>query len=132
MVVRINAETIAGNYVIIDIGNDLYALSGHLIPNSLKVNIGDKVKKGQVIGLLGNSGNSDLPHLHFQLGSKSSMPMGGEGIPYRIKEFIKLKNYSSAEEVSRLFHNNHVPLDSLRPIEKHNEFPSGFGLIEIK
>lgn len=129
--VHITRETIGGNYVIIDIGNDIYAFYGHLIPNSLKVNIGDKVKKGQVIGLLGNSGNSDLPHLHFHLESKSNIFFGGEGMPYHIKEFIKLKNYS-AEEVSSLFHSNHVPLDSLKPIEKNNELPIGYGLIEIK
>lgn len=131
MAVRINGETIAGNYVIIDIGNDLYALYGHLIPNSLKVKIGDKIEKGQVIGLLGNSGNSDLPHLHFQLDNKGSMPMGGEGIPYHIKEFVQLKNYSS-EEVSRLFYQNHVPFDSLTPVKKNNEFPFGYGLIEVE
>ena len=131
MAVRITSETIAGNYVMIDIGNNLNALYGHLIPNSLKVNIGDKIKKGQIIGLLGNSGNSDLPHLHFQLVSKSIKPMGGEGIPFHLKEFTQLKYYS-AEEISSLFHNNYVPLDSLSPVKKNNEFPVGFGLIEIK
>lgn len=131
MAVRINLETLAGNYVVIDIGNDLYAVYGHLIPNSLKVNIGDKIKKGQLIGLLGNSGNSDLPHLHFQLVSKSIKPMGGEGIPFHLKEYTQLKYYS-AKEISSLFHNNYVPLDSLNPVKKTNEFPVGFGLIEIK
>lgn len=131
MAVHITKETIGGNYVIIDIGNDIYAFYGHLIPHSLKVSIGNKVKKGQVIGLLGNSGNSDLPHLHFHLESKSNIFFGGEGMPYHIKEFIQLKGYS-AEEVSNLFHSNHVALDSLRPIEKNNELPIGYGLIEVK
>ncbi|WP_162274046.1 M23 family metallopeptidase [Polaribacter reichenbachii] len=131
MAVRITSKTISGNYVIIDIGNDLYALYGHLIPNSLKVNIGDKIKKGQIIGLLGNSGNSDLPHLHFHIESKSNVAMGGEGMPYHLKEFIQLKNYSQ-EEVSALFYSNHVPLDSLCSVKKTNEFPVGFGLVEIK
>lgn len=131
MAVRITRETIGGNYVIIDIGNDLYTFYGHLIPNSLKVSIGDKVKKGQVIGLLGNSGNSDLPHLHFHLESKSNVFFGGEGMPYHIKEFTQLKYYS-AEEVSNLFHSNHVPLNSLKSTKRNDEFPVGFGLIEIK
>tara|TARA_R110001606_G_scaffold399186_2_gene581409 strand:+ start:22659 stop:23858 length:1200 start_codon:yes stop_codon:yes gene_type:complete len=131
MAVPMNGKTIAGNYVIIDIGNDLHALYGHLIPNSLKVNIGDEVKKGQVIGLLGNSGNSDLPHLHFHIESKSNVLMGGEGIPYHIKEFNQLKYYS-AEEISRLYHDNNVPLDAVKSDKKNNEFPIGYGLIEIK
>jgi hypothetical protein len=131
MAVRITRETIGGNYIVIDIGNNLYAFYGHLIPNSLKVKIGDPVKKGQVIGLLGNSGNSDAPHLHFHLESKSNAYFGGEGMPYHIKEFTQLNDYS-AEGVLELFHSNRVPLDSLKPTKKNNELPIGYGLIEIK
>jgi murein DD-endopeptidase MepM/ murein hydrolase activator NlpD len=39
------------------------------------------VRKGQVIGLVGNSGNSTEPHLHFHL-SDGTTPLGAEGIPY--------------------------------------------------
>jgi hypothetical protein len=131
MAVRITKETIGGNYIIIDIGNNNHAVYGHLIPNSLKVSIGDKVKKGQVIGLLGNSGNSDAPHLHFHLESKSNAFLGGEGIPYVITEFTQLKTYS-AEAFDTIFNENIVSLDALKPIEKSNEFPSGYGLIEVQ
>ncbi len=131
MAVRITRETIGGNYIIIDIGNNLYAFYGHLIPNSLKVTIGDKVKKGQVIGLLGNSGNSDAPHLHFHLESKSNTFFGGEGLAYHINDFTQLKKYS-ADEVTNLFNSNRVLLDSLRPVKKSNELPIGYGLIEVE
>lgn len=131
MAVKITRETIGGNHIIIDIGNNLYAVYAHLIPKSIKVNIGDKVKKGQVIGLLGNSGNSDGPHLHFQLETKSNAFFGGEGMPYLIKEFTHLKTYSE-KEFTNLFKSKSVSLDSLRPTEKHNELPIGYGLIEIK
>ena len=131
MAVRITRETISGNYIVIDIGNNLYAVYGHLIPKSLKVKIGDKVKKGQIIGLLGNSGNSDCPHLHFHLESKSNAFFGGEGIPYLLKDFVALKEYSSGE-VENLFKGNGVPMDSLKPSDRNNELPLGYGLIEIK
>lgn len=131
MAVGITKETIGGNYIIIDIGNNIHALYGHLIPNRLKVSIGDKVKKGQVIGLLGNSGNSDAPHLHFHLESKSKAFLGGEGMPYLISEFTQLKKYSE-KEFDQLFNENHVSLDSLKPVEKNNELPTGYGLIEVK
>ena len=130
MAIRITRETIGGNYVIIDIGNNRYAFYGHLIPNSLKVKVGDTVKKGQVIGLLGNSGNSDAPHLHFHLETKSNAFFGGEGIPYHINKYTQLKNYSE-QEVIDLFNNNVVRLDSVNPIKKRNELPIGYGLIEI-
>ncbi len=131
MAVRITRETIGGNYVIIDIGNDRYAFYGHLIPKSLNVKIGDTVKKGQVIGLLGNSGNSDAPHLHFHLETKSNTYFGGEGIPFHIEKFTQLKKYSE-QEVTDLFNGNSVSLDSLNPIKKTNELPIGYGLIEVE
>jgi hypothetical protein len=56
-----------GNQVILKHLNGEYSFYAHLIPNSLKVKKGDKVKKGQAFGRVGNSGNSDGPHLHFQL-----------------------------------------------------------------
>ena len=43
----------------------IYAFYAHLQPGSLKVKVGDKVRRGQVLGLIGNSGNSTEPHLHF-------------------------------------------------------------------
>lgn len=84
--VPITLETIAGNYVLLDIGGGRYALYAHLQPNSLKVKVGDKVKTGQVLGLVGNSGNSDLPHLHFHIVNAAS-PLAAEGVPYVLKSF---------------------------------------------
>jgi murein DD-endopeptidase MepM/ murein hydrolase activator NlpD len=79
--VPISQETIAGNYVVLDLGKGRFALYAHFQPQSLRVKAGDKVKAGQVLGLVGNSGNSDLPHLHFQVMNAPS-PLGAEGLPY--------------------------------------------------
>jgi Peptidase family M23 len=57
----------SGNHVSLQISPGVWASYAHLAPGSITVNIGDQVKKGQVIGRLGNSGNSTGPHLHFQL-----------------------------------------------------------------
>ena len=61
------AETALGNCVLLDIGNDIVAFYAHLKPGSIRVVIGDKVKAGDIIGKLGNSGPSTGPHLHFDL-----------------------------------------------------------------
>lgn len=85
-VVPITLETIGGNHVILDIGHGRYAFYAHLQPGSLKVKLGDHVKRGQVLGLVGNSGNSTQPHLHFHL-SDGNSPLGSEGIPYALESF---------------------------------------------
>ena len=77
----------AGNYVLLDIGGGHFASYAHFQPNSLKVKVGDKVKLGQVLGLVGNSGNSDLPHLHFHITNAAS-PLAAEGVPYVFKSFM--------------------------------------------
>lgn len=84
--VPITLETVGGNHIIVDIGHGRYALYAHLQPGSLKVKPGDHVKRGQVLALVGNSGNSIEPHLHFQLTNGNS-PLGSEGIPYALESF---------------------------------------------
>jgi hypothetical protein len=79
--VPITLETVGGNHVIIDLGGGRFAFYAHLQPGSLRVKVGDQVRKGQVVGLVGNSGNSTEPHLHFHL-SDGNSPLGSEGIPY--------------------------------------------------
>ncbi len=73
------------------------------ITNSLKVKVGDKIKLGQVLALVGNSGNSDLPHLHFHITNAAS-PFAAEGVPYVFKSFV-LQGFvkSNAEFVKGVF-----------------------------
>jgi murein DD-endopeptidase len=89
MAVPITLETVAGNHVTLDLGGGYYALYAHLQPGSLRVKVGDRVRRGQVLGLLGNSGNSDAPHLHFHVTDGPS-PLGSEGVPYALERFEEL------------------------------------------
>jgi len=84
--VPITLETVGGNHVILDIGGGNFAFYAHLQPGSLRVKLGDKVRRGQVVGLVGNSGNSTEPHLHFHI-SNGSSPLGSEGLPYALPSF---------------------------------------------
>ena len=56
-----------GNHVVLDLGNEVYAVFAHLRRHSLRVAVGDRVIAGQPLAECGNSGNSSEPHLHFQL-----------------------------------------------------------------
>jgi murein DD-endopeptidase len=110
--VPITLETVGGNHVILDIGGGHYAFYAHLQPGSLRVKLGDKVRRGQVVGLVGNSGNSTEPHLHFHVENASS-PLGAEGLPYALGAF---------EVVGR--GEEWKPADAKGPAEVHkNEIP---------
>jgi murein DD-endopeptidase len=86
MAVAIDVNTAGGNYAILDLGDGRYAFFAHMQPGSLRVKAGDRVKRGQVLGLLGNSGNSDAPHLHFHVADADS-PLGSEGQSYVFEAF---------------------------------------------
>jgi hypothetical protein len=77
----LSLDGLFGNYVVIDLGNGNFAGYAHLKRGSVAVKIGDKVAKGQVIGALGQSGNSAAPHLHFQVSNAATFE-GSEGVPY--------------------------------------------------
>ena len=82
-----SVDTAAGNSVIIDIGNQKYACYAHMVNGSVRIRPGDTVKEGQVIGLMGNSGNSDAPHLHFQVITDIPKFLGAEGYPHVYRSF---------------------------------------------
>ena len=55
-----------GNCVKIDHGNGYYTLYAHM-QKGLSVRNGEYVKKGQLLGYMGNSGNANGSHLHFEV-----------------------------------------------------------------
>jgi len=81
--VPITLETVGGNHVILDLGGGHFAFYAHLQPGKIRVKTGDRVTTGQVLALLGNSGNSTEPHLHFHICNLNS-PLGSEGLPYAL------------------------------------------------
>jgi murein DD-endopeptidase MepM/ murein hydrolase activator NlpD len=94
--VPMRVGTVLGNYVVLDLGARAdcgahrFALYGHLQPGSLRVQAGDSVRRGQVLGTIGNSGNSDGPHLHFHVteaADSAAAPLRGEGVPFVLDTF---------------------------------------------
>ncbi|MEA2372949.1 MAG: hypothetical protein QOH12_3343, partial [Solirubrobacteraceae bacterium] len=75
-----------GNSIVARLDDGLYMLYGHLQAGSIKVKVGEKVKRGALLGLVGNSGNTSAPHLHFHVMDGPS-PLSSEGVPYVIDAF---------------------------------------------
>jgi len=63
-----------GNAIIIDHGNGLWTLYAHIKNGGLLVSEGDTVKRGDKIALVGSTGNSTGPHLHFEV-RKNEVPV---------------------------------------------------------
>jgi murein DD-endopeptidase MepM/ murein hydrolase activator NlpD len=59
----------------------------HLAPHSVTVHVGDRVKAGDKLGLLGNSGNTTGPHLHFQISDRPST-LDVTSLPFLLKSMM--------------------------------------------
>jgi len=81
-----------GNYVAIDIGNGSVVFCEHLKPGSITVAKGQKVKKGDIIGAVGFTGQSTGPHLHLHVANRNAS-LGAEGIPFVFDSFRLLGRY---------------------------------------
>lgn len=132
-----------GNVVLLDIGDGVIASYAHLLAYSIKVHVGDTLKKGDFIAKIGNSGNSTGPHLHFHLSKpdyskidKSDI-MGvfivSEGIPYVFDDYIeyhmvsgKVIDYEGINEF------NDEPFIYDKPKEVRNTMPYDKDIIGVK
>jgi hypothetical protein len=82
-----NPYSALGNAVFIQHRENEVSVLAHLKLGSILVNVGDKVKKGQIIGLCGNSGNSSEPHLHYHL-QNTPIVQDGTGIKCYFEKVI--------------------------------------------
>ncbi len=83
----VNIEHNWGNYIIIDAGFGIYIKVAHLLKGSIKVTLNQSIKVGEVLALVGNSGRSSYPHLHFQV---QSMPIvGADTLPFSFSSYIE-------------------------------------------
>lgn len=83
---EITIQNVDGNNVVLDLGGGVWALYAHLQQGSLLVEPGDRVTAGQQIAVLGNTGNTNAAHLHFQLMNGPSL-LQADALPYVIDDF---------------------------------------------
>ncbi|MBT1695937.1 peptidoglycan DD-metalloendopeptidase family protein [Fulvivirgaceae bacterium PWU4] len=89
-------EDATGNYIALQVSSDRVAFYEHLKPGSIRVQPGQRVKKGDVIASLGFTGQSTGPHLHFHVADRNS-PLRAEGVPFVFESFKMLGAYTNLE-----------------------------------
>ena len=81
----LTARTLYGNFVVLRIAPGVYAHYAHLQQGSEKVRSGQRVRRGAVIGRLGQTGSAGAPHLHFHLSDRPTFERS-EGLPFVIEK----------------------------------------------
>ena len=104
--VPITIETVAGNTITLDLGGGQFAYYMHLQPGSLRVKVGDRVRRGQALARIGSTGDAREPHLHFEITTSSKLA-SGEGVPYLIDRY-RCKSASGGATELRV---HELPLD---------------------
>src|SRR5436190_5588783 len=124
-------DTVDGKHVVLDIGGGYFAFYAHLQKKSVTVRVGDQVKKGAVLGKLGNSGNSSGPHLHFHIMTGPSV-LGSDGVPYVIESFnlagqIDIAAFEAAPDLTGNWGKGLLS----KPERHEREFPLNLNIIDF-
>lgn len=115
-----------GNLVVVRMKSGLSAVYAHLVPGSLKVEVGDRVSIGQELGKLGNSGGSLAPHLHFHVVNGPSASTS-DGYPYVLGSFQLAAQSDVGALAAALQGKAGFPTaDQLHPVPHQGELPLGF------
>lgn len=129
----IAAADAPGNHVIVDIGGGHYIMYAHLAPGSPTVQVGDSIQKGYILGKLGNSGNTDSPHLHFQVMDKPSS-LGAHGLPFVFDHMAREGTYAGtvASESDQFLAGQPLSLDFSSARYFHHTMPLTLDLLDFR
>lgn len=93
---QLTIDNVTGNHLMFDLGNGLFVVYAHLQPGSIRVKQGDKVRRGQKVALVGNSGNTDAPHLHVHVMDAPKV-IQSDGVPFLLEDFRLVGRYESID-----------------------------------
>ena len=128
----ITLENVDGNHVVLDIGHGVYAFYAHLEKGSIPLTEGQHVKRGDLLGKLGNTGNTSAPHLHFHLMDGPS-PLASNGLPYVIDSFALTgqipvdKDPAAATTTEGSWSSDLFPAAS----QRHGQFPLDLNIVDF-
>lgn len=85
-------DKLAGNHIIIQFQDTLFVALAHLKQNSIRVKQGDNVRTGDVLAQVGNSGNTDFPHLHIHVQNSAVYDIENtRSFPFRFRKFKRMR-----------------------------------------
>jgi hypothetical protein len=119
-------QNAGGNWVIVDIGGGNFAFYAHLQPNSMTVAVGQRVRRGQVLGRLGNSGNSTAPHLHFHIMDGPSLD--ANGLPFQLDTFT---SPGTVTDEAALFEGRPTPIGPTLNGPHHRQLPLNLQVVDF-
>ena len=127
----ITVNNVDGNHVVLDLGDGVFAFYAHLQRGSVTATLGSRVKRGQILGKVGNTGNTSAPHLHFHLMEGPSV-LGSNGIPYEIDSFalagqVPAAEFAAATGVEGDWSKGLFPA----PIPRHEQFPLDLNIVNF-
>jgi murein DD-endopeptidase MepM/ murein hydrolase activator NlpD len=128
---EVNLDDNWGNLVMLIHGAGVYSKVCHLSPRTLKVQEGQIVRRGDVLGLCGNSGRSAVPHLHYQI--QPTGRVGSPTSPVELHDVVERRENAEHDERGDelvWLHSTAVPRErsQLRNIEASSEVARLFEL----
>jgi murein DD-endopeptidase MepM/ murein hydrolase activator NlpD len=127
----VTIEEADGNAVILRLADGVYAFYAHLEPGSVSVEVGDRVRTGDVLGRTGNSGSSTGPHLHFQLMDQPSA-LRANGLPYAFDAFtVTGRGPDIAALLALDPAADRVPVDPVNAGPRRDELPLGRDVVDF-
>jgi hypothetical protein len=125
-------ENTVGNHVVIEVEPGLYALYGHMDTGSVRVKVGDHIEQGQELGLIGSSGNSTTPHLHFHLQSTPTF-FPSDGVPYEFDEFELIGKITERlwDDNLGLETDGQLPFEKSEPSQRQDQLPLDRTVIRV-
>ena len=81
-----------GNHIVLEISSGRYAVLGHLKQGSARVSEGDRVRLGQRIAAVGDTGRSLWPHLHIHVQEGPNLDQQARTIPVVLSDVMLMRN----------------------------------------
>lgn len=106
-------DKLAGNHIIIQFQDTLFVVLAHLKQKSIQVKLGDRVHPGDILAQVGNSGNTDFPHLHIHVQNSAIYDFETtKSYPFRLRQYKRMRYVFWKNETNQFLLSN----DIVKPI----------------